>query len=249
MPDHRRISPVGQAVAALLTGLVLIAGIVGCAATPPPGRPAAPILSPAPPLPIQHAAVYRIVPGESQLRVRAWRAGPLADVGHNHVIVTSDIAGSIYLHDHLAQSGFELKIPLESFVLDRPEDRGQEGAGFEGELSDTDRQATRHNMLGESGLDAAKYPLITLRMIGAEGPPWYPRITVRVSLHGVSRDYVVPTAIVRQSDRLIVIGGLQLRQSDFGIRPFSVLGGGLRVADTLDVTFHFVAVPARRSSP
>jgi hypothetical protein len=37
-------------------------------------------------------------------------------------------------------------------------------------------------------------------------------------------------------------GALQLRQSDFGITPFSVAGGAIQVADVLEVSFVIAAV-------
>lgn len=242
MSDRHRIVPPVRALPVLFLCLAFVVGLAG-EATPALGRTAATTLPPAPPLPVKDAEVYHIVPAESQLRIRVWRSGPLAELGHNHVIVTSDIEGRIWLHDRLADSGFELKVPIASLAVDRPQDRAEEGKDFEGELSDGARQGTRRHMLGKKALDAAQYPQISLRSIAVAGPPWYPRITVRISLHGVSRDYVVPTAIVRQSDRLIATGGLRIRQSDFGITPYSVLVGGLRVADTIAVSFHFVAVP------
>ena len=216
----------------------------GCAGAPPLSGPAAGAAKPPPPLPERDATVYRVDRSESQIRIRVYRAGPLADVGHNHVITSSDIHGCIYLHHRLADSGFRLTIPVTGLNVDPPAARAQEGKGFEGRLDKADRRGTRKHMLGASVLDAAKYPVITLRSIAVAGPPWYPRITVRVTLHGHSRDYVVPTAIARNGQRLVATGGLQLQQTRFGIRPYSVLGGGLRVANRIDVAFHLVAVPA-----
>ena len=244
MPNHRRIVAATQGTSALLLILLLAAALAGCA-TAPPAAPSggSKAAQPAPPLPSQGATVYHIVPEKSELRLRVYRGGPLADLGHNHVVTTSDIKGKIYLHDHLADSGFELTVPVKSFALDKPEARRQEGQGFEGQLSPKDRQDTKDHMLGKDGLNADKYPSVKLRSISVAGPPWYPRITVRITLHGVSRDYVVPTAIVRQPDRLIAIGGLHIKQTDFGMTPYSAVGGGLVVKDGLDIAFRFVAEP------
>lgn len=227
-------------VAALLFMLVLSA----CAGMPPSTVEPLPA---APALPVAGAAVYRILPEASELRIRAYRGGPLGDVGHNHVIVTSDLKGVVYLHPRITASGFKLKIPLQSLRVDPPKARSEAGAGFDSTVSDEDRAGTRKNMLGPEVLDAERYPVMTLRSIKVEGPAWYPRITVRITLHGVSHDYVVPTAIVRGDDgRLTAIGGVKLKQTDFGITPFSVLGGALRVQDTVHVSFKFVAVNERQ---
>ncbi len=245
MLDHYRIRAAVQGTP-LLLALLLTLGLGGCATAPPAQQTGTPAEQPAPPLPTQGASVYRIDPDQSELRIRVYRGGPLADLGHNHVVTTSDIQGKIYLHDRLANSGFELTIPVKSFVLDDPQARQQEGEGFEGQLSAQDRQSTKDHMLSKDALDADQYQEIKLRSIAVAGPPWYPRITVRVTLHGTSRDYVVPTAVVRQKDQLIATGGLHIKQTDFGIKPYSAVGGGLVVKDGLDIAFRFVAAPGEK---
>ena len=226
--------------------VLLAAGVLaGCASAPvsAPVQGGGALASP-PPLPMQGAVAYRVVQADSQLRLRVYRAGPLAALGHNHVISTSDIQGTIYVQPKLERSGFELRIPLKSFVIDKTVQRAQEGPGFEAEPSASARAGTRANMLGSAVLDAVKYPDMTLRSLNMVGPPWYPRIAVRVTLHGVSHDYVVPTALFHAPQgRLVATGGLTLKQSDFGIKPFSILNGGLRVRDSVDVSFHLVLAP------
>lgn len=231
-----------------LAGL-LAAGLLGGCASVPGTAPAqgGGTLAPAPALPKAGATAYHVVRTDSQLRLRVYRAGPLAALGHNHVISTSDIRGVVYVQSKLERSGFKLHVPLRSFVVDKAAQRAQEGAGFEAEPSASARTGTRANMLGSAVLDAAKYPDMTLRSLGMVGPPWYPRIAVRVTLHGTSHDYVVPTALFHAPHgRLIATGGLTLKQSDFGIKPFSILNGGLRVRDSVDVSFHLVLAPNGR---
>jgi len=253
MCKRRRLPANLQVMRLLIAGAILALGLAGCAGGPSPGEaspgeaspgePGPRTLATARPLPTQGATEYRILPESSELRLRVYRGGPLADLGHNHVIVTSRIEGRLYLQPQLADSGFALRVPVDGFQVDPAQARGQEGKDFAGQLSAEDRQATKDNMLGPEVLDAKAYPSITLRSLGLTGPPWYPRITLRITLHGVSRDYVVPTAIVREPGRLTAIGGLHIRQSDFGITPFTALGGGLRVKDGVDIAFHFVAAP------
>lgn len=228
---------------ALASALLLL---TACATQPTSPGPAG-TLPPAPPLPVEGATVYHIDQSQSQLRILVYRGGPLGDIGHNHVIVTSEIHGNIYLHDKLGRSGFALRIPLKSLRVDPVAARKQAGDGFESRVTDEDRAGTRRNMLGPDVLNAARYPTMTLRSINVEGPPWRPRITVRVTLHGRSHDYVVPTAIVRSDDRLVAIGALTLKQTHFGITPFSVLGGALQVKNKVKVRFRLAATPAQDS--
>jgi hypothetical protein len=49
-------------------------------------------------------------------------------------------------------------------------------------------------------------------------------------------------SVTRDATGVVARGALRLRQSDFGITPFSVAGGAIQVADVLDVSFVIVAV-------
>jgi hypothetical protein len=61
-------------------------------------------------------------------------------------------------------------------------------------------------------------------------------------MHGAALEYVVPVQLDITDKRLSVSGHLLLKQSDFGMTPFSAVGGLLRVADELQVEFELVAV-------
>ena len=65
-------------------------------------------------------------------------------------------------------------------------------------------------------------------------------------LLGAAAGGFVGSNIGNGNGRLVATGGLTLKQSDFGIKPFSILNGGLRVRDGLDVSFHLVLAPAGR---
>lgn len=235
----QRISVLLSSLALLSVGVV--SGCAGVSASPPSVTDAT---NTAPPLPVKGATVYRVVRADSQVRLLVYRTGPLAAVGHNHVISTSDIHGRVYLQHNLLRSGFALRIPLKSFVVDSRVQRAQEGAAFGGEPDAAARAGTRAHMLGPAVLDAAKFPDMRLRSLGMVGPPWYPRVKVRVTLHGVTHDFVVPTALFHAPHgRLIATGGLTIRQTDFGIKPFSIFDGALSVRNRVHVSLHLVLVP------
>jgi polyisoprenoid-binding protein YceI len=108
-------------------------------------------------------------------------------------------------------------------------------------VSDAARRGTRENMLGADVLDVVHHPLIRIESVALTGPPWAPTVTARVTLRGTTRDLSFPAAVVRQGDGLVVIASFPIRQSDFGIQPFSALNGGLRVRDALDARLRVVA--------
>jgi polyisoprenoid-binding protein YceI len=55
----------------------------------------------------------------------------------------------------------------------------------------------------------------------------------------------VPARIESCADSVSASGVMQLRQSDFGITPMSVMGGAMTVLDTLELRFRIVARTAR----
>lgn len=222
----------------LIIAIMLV--LAGCATAPrTPPQAAAP-----PPLPTAGATVYHVVKHSSQIRIRVRSAGWLAGVlGHEHLVTTSDIQGNIYVHPNPVETGFDLRIPLQSLTVDNPAQRRRAAPPFHKPLGASARAGTRRHMLGPRELDATRYPTMTLRSVAVTGPATRPRITVRVSLHGASHDYTVPTTVVRSGQRLVALGHLVVRQTDFAITPYNILAGGLRVADPLAVSFHIVAAP------
>lgn len=200
--------------------------------------------APLPALPVSGATHYVLNAGLSDVRFLVYRAGALASFGHNHVIQAKDMSGDVYLAPDFQASGFSLTLRVSGFVVDAPEARSVEGPDFAKQPSAAAIDGTRKNMLGADLLDAEHYPEVRVRSVKLLGPDWGPDATVRIELHGVSRDLTVPIAVEHGGDSLSVTGGFDLKQSDFGLKPFSVLGGGLQVADTLHVRFHLVAQQA-----
>lgn len=234
-PGH----PADRLSAAAVLALLLLCA--ACQTSPPAPRKAAPELPAAPPLPVPGAVHYRIDAGESALRILVYRGGPLAEFGHNHVIAARELEGDVYLTPDIHDAGFRLRIPVQEFVVDPPAARKEEGQAFSSQPSEQAIAGTRKNMLGPDVLDAERYPDITVRSVSITGPEWAPEMTVRVTLHGMARDLTVPVALDRGDGSLSVTGTLELQQTDFGMTPFAVMGGGLRVQDRVRIRFRIVA--------
>jgi polyisoprenoid-binding protein YceI len=186
------------------------------------------------------APLYRVDSQASEIRLLVYRDGPLARFGHNHVMV-GRVQGEIRVGAGAAPSGFRLEIPVDSFAVDPPAARAEEGEEFAAQISEPVRRGTRENMLGSDVLDAAKHPLIRIESISLAGPEWSPAVTARVVLRGVTRDLRFAAAVFRHADMLAAVATFRINQSEFGIEPFTALNGGLRVRDLLDVRIRLVA--------
>jgi polyisoprenoid-binding protein YceI len=183
----------------------------------------------------------QVDPERTVVTVIVRRAGPLAKLGHDHVITSADEAGSVWLGSTPADSSFELTLPVDRFDVDLPAARAAAGVEFAAPVPDDARAGTRHNMLRAEVLDGEQFPTLTLRSSAASGAWPQPIVRVAVTLKGVAREQEIPVVVERDAAGLTARGELRLNQTDFGITPFSVAGGAIRVADTLEIRFELAA--------
>jgi polyisoprenoid-binding protein YceI len=233
----------GFACAVALLSLVLL--LVACAPpAPPPGEP---VVAVAPPsldeafyrqAAARGAAVYAIDANRSRAWLKVRRGGPLAGMGHDHVIAARGVRGFVLLPDAGRAGRADLAIDLRQLEVDDPELRRQAGVGEP--LSGRAIAGTRRNMHAKV-LETERYPWL---QVAAHSPAktGLPRqLTVTFTLHGVSREFSVPVRFEMQDATLAIKGRLTLSQRAFGITSFSVLGGALRVEDALPMQFHLQA--------
>jgi hypothetical protein len=186
--------------------------------------------------------VWRLEAARSAIRIHAFRAGRAAALGHNHVLAAPAFVGyALTASGGLAASRFDLAFRLDALSLDDPQHRAAVGGAFAAPLSPEAIAATRTNMLGDNSLQAQLFPWVRVRSLELAGEA--PKVAARVAveLHGQTREQWVPLTVTGLPQTLRVQGALVLRQSDFGVRPFSVLGGLLAVQDALVVDFDLVA--------
>jgi len=193
------------------------------------------------------AKSYDIVAERSNLRVLAYRAGSLATLGHNHVVSSDTLQGTVYVAEPLSATTFELRLPVTGFVIDDPQERAAAGPDFSAPVDADDIEGTRSNLLGEKQLDALNWPEILLRCRGAtrvaEG--WV--LDVDITSRGNTRRVEIPAQITIIDDELKASGAFSLRQSELGLVPFSVMMGALKVRDQIDVHFQLTAQKSPQS--
>lgn len=187
------------------------------------------------------AVAWRIDPDATVVTIVVRRAGPLARLGHDHVITSAAESGTVWLGATPAESSFELQLPVGQFDVDLPQARAAAGPGFATPVPEEARQATRRNLLRPEVLDGTAHPLIVLRSVTASGPWAQAVVVVAVRIREVERREQVLVTIERDAGRLLARGELRIRQSDYGITPFAVAGGAIQVADTLELRFELVA--------
>jgi polyisoprenoid-binding protein YceI len=195
---------------------------------------------------------YDLVEGVSLLTVLAFRGGTLAKVGHNHVIASHDLRGTIYVPGDALRTTFEVQIPVAGMTIDEPQLREKEGPDFPPDVPDSAKQGTRHNMLSEALLDADRYPDIQIaaESIEADGgessaTTAHVKVHAEITVRGQAHPLLVPALYELRDDRVVVSGELPVKQTDLGLTPFSALLGALQVEDEMRVKFTIVGQAAK----
>jgi hypothetical protein len=182
-------------------------------------------------------SVYKIDAHQSQVIIYVYKAGALAKLGHDHVIASYNLSG--YILDDSNQAQADITVPLALLVVDETNLRKQ--AGFTSEPSSADIEGTKQHML-DSVLQATQYPLVHIHVNKLIENSPNAIAQVELTLHGVTRMVEVPIVIQKTTDnQLIVSGTFSLNQTDFNIKPYSVMGGLLQVEDKIDLKFNIIA--------
>jgi hypothetical protein len=224
-----------------LTALVLW-GLAACQTTPraPEKAPAAAAVPETGAIPAG-AREYHVVPEESLLRIFVYRGGAMARLGHNHVIASHQLTGTVYVTEVGTQTRFDISFPVGDLTVDEPELREQAGPDFPPGVPQSARDGTHDNLLSEALLDAAHYPTIRLRATDViEAADGYD-MGVEISIKDQLRTVRVPVSVEHRDGTLVATGEFPLKQTDLGLKPYSFGMGALVVVDGMRVRFDVTA--------
>lgn len=222
-------------------------GLSGCQTSPPVPAPQVPATEAAAvPVPIPAGArEYRVVAQESLLQILVYRGGAMARLGHNHVIASHNLAGAVYVARDPLTTSFDISFPVNELTVDEPALRATAGPDFATSVPQNARDGTRVNLLSEALLDGASHPSIRLRATGLRAVADGYEAGVEVTLKGATHVLRVPVSVRRDNGALTASGEFPLKQSELGLKPFSVAMGTLLVLDDMRVRFTLVARTAQ----
>lgn len=185
-----------------------------------------------------HSEPRRFVldPAASSLTVHVSRAGLFGFLGHDHV-VEGAVAEGLVIADPEDLSSSSIAVVFRSADLRVTDPDGPEA----------DVPEVQAKMEGEDVLDVASWPRISFSSTSVGGArieddAWRLRVEGELELHGRKRRLVVPVAVRLVEHGLAAVGELELKQSDWGIRPVSI-AGVVKVKDELRVSFEIQARP------
>lgn len=219
-----------------IVAALLILSLAACAALRP--RPPVPQLPAAAGLQSLPApGEFKIDSGDSELRLLVYRAGPLSNLGHNHVMVNRGLTGTVHIADSISGSSFSLSVPVEGFVVDDAQARQEEGGDFPGDIPQDAKAGTRRNMLSAAVLNAAEFPDITVKSLALAGSLDSLSAEIEISAAGRTSRISAPLSLQGEGHRVTAIGSTELRQSALGLTPYSLMHGALQVQDAMRLKF------------
>lgn len=178
---------------------------------------------------------YTIVASESSFWVFVAKAGLFSAFAHDHEIGVKSFTGKIVLPESGTGGGsLELEVNAASLaVLDK-------------QPSEADKQKIFDSMHKEV-LESAKFPKIAFKSVSVSdlkqtGADAY-NLTLNgdLTLKGVTRRIAVPVLLTVSAQQLRAVGKYTLKQTDFGIKPYSAAGGAVKVKNEVVINFNIVA--------
>lgn len=182
--------------------------------------------------------VFTLDPAQSSVRIYAFRGGRAARLGHNHVLSAPHFTGFFFLPGEGASAGrFDLEFRLDELEIDSPDHRAATGGSFATSVTPAAIEGTREHLLGPENFQAAQFPFIRVKSLRIAGEAPKFAAEIQVEIHGQAKTQWVPLDVRGLDGQLAVSGAFVLRQTDFGVVPYSVGGGFLSVQDEVVVEF------------
>lgn len=189
------------------------------------------------------SSVYRVDSRASEVIVTVRRGGIMASLGHDHIIASEDLQGFILLNTdsqtNIPRCRADFYAPLANLVVDNSARRAV--ANLLTSPSVKDIAGTTANM--HRSIESVDFPFVQLHSSDCLAARSNAQSQVILSLHGVSQTRQLTINIAQESDQRITFSGtFSILQSDFGIEPFSIMNGLIKVEDKLELSYKIVAL-------
>ena len=175
------------------------------------------------------SAVY-VLADSSRFEVKTGKAGLFGFAGHEHLIRARTFSGRVvYRPVSPSDSRIEITVPTDSLEVLTPPDTSEIRKVTEAMRTDV--------------LHTDQYPAIEFVGTGVTAVEGGFRVVGRLTLAGTTREVSTDVRVQVGPDTLRATGGFDVKQTDFGIRPFrGGPGGTVRVADRVRISFEVIAL-------
>jgi polyisoprenoid-binding protein YceI len=193
----------------------------------------------------EEAKTYQVDTTASRVYVKV---GSATRLGHPHGVEGKLKSGKVSLG-----AGGELVFDMHSFTADSQIAR--EKAGLERKkVSENEAKKVTEAMRGATVLDVKKFPTATYKIIAIKpaekqdaGNPGLYHVNGRFSLHGAEQPLTFKAKLERpeKAGPLKLNGSFVIKQTDYDMKPYSAVGGLVKVANELEIMGELVLSPAK----
>ncbi len=174
------------------------------------------------------SGTHRLVPEAGKITMNVYRDGVAAKMGHDLILEVTKWSGELEVdRENPAVSNVQITIDPSSFEI-------IDAKGGIKPLSDKDRVDIKKN-IRDKILLTSRNPEITFQSTEVSGTGSDIRVKGNLTLAGKSRPVTLDVRVDQSSGR--ALGKTTIQQSSFGIKPFSVFFGALKVKDSVDIQF------------
>ena len=175
------------------------------------------------------SVVYQVVPA-SRLEVTTGKAGLLGFAGHNHLIRARGFSGQVVHYPNApASSHLEVRVATDSLEVLTPPDTAEI------------RKVTES--MRTEVLHVAQYPEMTLVSKTVTPTVNGFRLVSALTMAGQTREVPIDVTVEFSGDTLRAKAKFKVKQTDFGIKPYSGgPGGTVKVADEVSFDVEIIAV-------
>ena len=165
--------------------------------------------------------------------MQAMAGGILSSLGHNPTLIFRDLSGDLQV-DPADFKTSSVRIAVQAISLEAVND-----------VRDQDKQDIERRGR-EEVLEASRYAEIIYACSTvsasktAEGQYWV-ALSGQLTLHGVTHDQPVSARVTINGDSLRASGECSVKQTAYGIKLVSAVGGAIKVKDDVKITFEIVA--------
>lgn len=198
----------------------------------PPAASNAPLAPPSVPAPA--AVQYKLDPSKGAIYVQVFKDPNTiaAGLSHDHVIVATGWSGTVTWN--VADPGTcKVSITVPVSGLQNDAESWRKKVGYDTVLSDSQRADVRTNMMAADQLDAAQYKEMRFVSTGCSADGDRVKVAGTMTIHGQERPTTISMRISADGSSFSASGSFSAKQTDFGIQPFSAMGGALKNKDAL----------------
>lgn len=188
------------------------------------------------------AAAWTLDASTGSFHVVIEKEGMLKALGHDHVLEVRASRATFMIG--ASSASLRLEIDSSSLEIDLPRTRRE--AGYDEDITESDRAKITQVMRGKKGLDVEHHPLIVFeseKIEPADESSGIWMVLGTLSLRGKKQNLEFPVTRMDDGEGFWAAGYVRLRPSEFGIKPFSSALGMVRVKDEALVRFRLRVEP------